>query len=463
MFIMEDETKNKNAQADIRIVGVGGGGNNAIETMIKQGIQGVQFIAVNTDHQALDSSSAQIKVQVGSKLTKGLGAGANPEVGRRAAVESYEEIVKVLEGADMVFVTAGMGGGTGTGGAPFVAQAASELDLLTVGIVTTPFLFEGRKRKKQAEQGIQELRNYVDTLIIIPNEKLLTVSQKNTPLLETFKMTDEVLLQAVKGIAELVSVPGLINLDFADIKTVMKDKGMALMGRGIAEGADRAEKAIKSAVSSPLLEGVSIQGATGMIVNITSDSSLSLSEVQSASSVLTELADPSADIIVGTVIDENMAGKLSVTVIATGFMDNMELQSFSDLNIKSDIPDKAVVQDSRSIDIDKEFIPQEETNHPELVSQEETNQDINSLKKKEERNVEEPVKSEDRAESHPKKPSPREILLSKAREYEENQKIRDTKTQLDNQMSMSWEDSSMEEKLSSPFESSIDFSDEDMV
>ncbi|MCZ0932453.1 MAG: cell division protein FtsZ, partial [Oligoflexia bacterium] len=207
--MVEDETKNKKTQADIRIVGVGGGGNNAVETMIKEGIQGVQFITVNTDHQALDSSSAQIKVQIGSKLTKGLGAGANPEVGRRAAVESYEEIVKVLKGADMVFITAGMGGGTGTGGAPFVAQAASELGLLTVGIVTTPFLFEGRKRGKQAEQGIQELRNHVDTLIVVPNEKLLTVSKKSAPLLETFKMTDEVLLQAVKGIAELVSVPGL--------------------------------------------------------------------------------------------------------------------------------------------------------------------------------------------------------------------------------------------------------------
>ncbi|MCZ0932490.1 MAG: hypothetical protein OXJ52_04985, partial [Oligoflexia bacterium] len=294
---------------------------------------------------------------------------------------------------------------------------------------------------------------------------------KDTPLLETFKMTDEVLLQAVKGIAELVSVPGLINLDFADIKTVMKDKGMALMGRGMAEGADRAEKAISFAVSSPLLEGVSIKGATGMIVNITSDSSLSLSEVQSASAVLTQLADPSADIIVGAVIDENMAGRLSVTVIATGFMGNVELQDSSNLNvkadisdkvafqdsgsIKADIPDKAVFQASSSIKAEKEFMPKEKTIH----------QDVDSLntKQEEESKTEELVKSDGMAESSPKKSSPREMLLSKAREYEENQKIRDEKTQLDNQMSMSWEDSSMEEKLSSPFESSIDFSDEDMV
>ena len=317
MFIVKDDNQKK--QADIRIVGVGGGGNNALETMIKEGVKGVQFIAVNTDNQALEASSAGVKVQIGSKITKGLGAGANPEVGRRAAVESYEEIVKVLKGADMVFVTAGMGGGTGTGAAPFVAQAAKELDLLTVGIVTKPFIFEGYKRMSQAKKGIGELTQHVDTLIVIPNEQLLNLAEKDTPLLEAFKLTDDVLLQAVKGIAELVSVPGLINLDFADIKTVMKDKGMALMGRGTAKGPDRAQKAIQSAVSSPLLSGVLIKGATGMIVNLTSDSSLSLMELNSASSLLTEMADPSADIIVGTVIDEKMNGELSVTVIATGF------------------------------------------------------------------------------------------------------------------------------------------------
>ena len=317
MFIVKDDNQKK--QADIRIVGVGGGGNNALETMIKEGVKGVQFIAINTDNQALEASSAPVKLQIGSKITKGLGAGANPEVGRRAAVESYEEIVKVLKGADMVFVTAGMGGGTGTGAAPFVAQAAKELDLLTVGIVTKPFIFEGYKRMSQAKKGIGELTQHVDTLIVIPNEQLLNLADKDTPLLEAFKLTDDVLLQAVKGIAELVSVPGLINLDFADIKTVMKDKGMALMGRGMAKGPDRAQKAIQLAVSSPLLSGVLIKGATGMIVNLTSDSSLSLMELNSASSILTEMADPSADVIVGTVIDEKMDGELSVTVIATGF------------------------------------------------------------------------------------------------------------------------------------------------
>ena len=317
MFIME-ETKNA-SKADIRIIGIGGGGSNAVEAMIKEGIEGVQFIVINTDNQALEGSSVEVKIQLGSKLTKGLGAGANPEVGRRAAVESYEEIIKALRGADMVFVTAGMGGGTGTGGAPLVAQAAEELDILTVGIVTKPFVFEGQKRMKQAEQGIRELRNYVDTLIVIPNEKLLSVSEKNTSLLETFKIADNVLLQAVKGIADLVSVPGLINLDFADIKTVMLNKGMAFMGRGVAEGADRAKKAVCLAISSPLLDGISIEGATGMIVNITADSSLSLAEVQEASSILTRISDNEADVVVGTVINENMRGKLSVTVIATGF------------------------------------------------------------------------------------------------------------------------------------------------
>ena len=322
MFIVQEE--NEKTQADIRIIGVGGAGNNMIETMIKDGIKGVDFIAINTDHQALESSSAKRKIQIGSKLTKGLGAGANPEVGRRASVESYEEIVNCLKGADMIFVTAGMGGGTGTGAAPFIAQSAHELGILTVGIVTKPFLFEGHKRIKQAKRGISELSQYVDTLIVVPNEKLLGLTEKNTPLLETFKLTDEVLLQAVKGISELVSVPGLINLDFADIKTVMRDKGMALMGRGCASGPNRVDKALKLAISSPILEGLSIKGATGIIVNVTADSSLSLLEFQKASSYITELADPSADIIVGTVIDENMKDQLSVTVIATGFNDEID-------------------------------------------------------------------------------------------------------------------------------------------
>ena len=329
MFIMED-SNGKPQAADIRVIGVGGGGGNAVENMIREGIRGnVKFIAVNTDSQALENSSAELKIQLGSKLTKGLGAGANPEIGRRAAMESYEEIVKAIQGSDMVFITAGMGGGTGTGGAPLIAQAAEELGLLTVGVVTKPFLFEGKKRMRQSEKGISELRSYVDTLITVPNEKLLKISDEDTPLLSAFKITDNILLQAVKGIAELVSVPGLINLDFADIKTVMLDKGMALMGRGVAEGKGRAEKAVRIAVSSPLLEGVSIEGATGMIVNISAGSGLSLREVQEASAFLTRTADENADIIVGAVIDESLGGKLSVTVIATGFKEGQAQQESS--------------------------------------------------------------------------------------------------------------------------------------
>ena len=332
MFIVKEE--NEKNKADIRVIGVGGAGNNMIETMIKDGIKGVEFIAVNTDHQALEFSSAKKKIQIGSKLTKGLGAGANPEVGRRASVESYEEIVNCLKGADMVFVAAGMGGGTGTGSAPFIAQSAHELGILTVGIVTKPFLFEGHKRTKQAKRGISELSQYVDTLIVVPNDELVGLVEKNTPLLETFKLTDEVLLQAVKGISDLVNVPGLINLDFSDIKTVMRDKGMALMGRGSSNGSNRVEKALKLAISSPLLSGLSIQGATGIIVNVTADSSLSLSEFQKASSFITDMADPSADIIVGTVIDESMKDQLSITVIATGFNSEAASIDFSSVSKK---------------------------------------------------------------------------------------------------------------------------------
>ena len=514
MFIMEEETKNK-SKADIRIVGVGGGGSNAIETMIQEGIQGVRFIAVNTDHQALDNSSAETKIQLGSKLTKGLGAGANPETGRRAAVESYEEIVQILQGADMIFVTAGMGGGTGTGGAPLVAQAADELGLLTVGIVTKPFLFEGQKRMRQAEQGIREMRNYVDTLIVIPNEKLLEVSKKDTPLLETFKLTDNVLLQAVKGIAELVSVPGLINLDFADIKTVMLNKGMAIMGRGVAEGEDRAKKAICLAISSPLLEGVSIKGATGMIVNITANSSLSLIDVQEASSILTQLADVSADIIVGTVIDENMGDKLSVTVIATGFKNEGKLNSDNVFlphgqGVVSDFPEvekfsNEKLKDNnlfqpRSFQFEEQKISQEkappaknekpsakksefsEKNiEDEFVLIKEKDDDSNAIdepidkrsndlkkgnldsnnrkQKQEILKMENPTEPDSKVQ---KKSSPKEILLSKVKEYEVQKKRNEAVTP-ENQISIDWKESQLEEDPSSPFESSVDFSDEDMV
>ncbi|MCY4512367.1 MAG: cell division protein FtsZ [Bdellovibrionales bacterium] len=327
-----DESSNTLLNADIRVIGVGGGGGNAIETMIKEGVRGVKFITVNTDAQALSSSSAETKIQLGAKLTKGLGAGANPEIGRRAAIESYEEIITQLKGADMVFITAGMGGGTGTGGIPVLAEAARELGALTVGVVTTPFLFEGNKRRKRAEKGITELKKHLDTLIVIPNEKLLSLFDDDTPLLETFKKTDDVLLRAVKGLAELISLKGLINLDFADVKTVMTDKGMALMGVGVGSGKNRAIQAVEGAISSPLLGDVSIHGATGVIVNITSGTGLSLKEVNAVSSLITKAVDSEADIIVGAVIDENIADRLSVSIIATGFNEEFQtppLQAFS--------------------------------------------------------------------------------------------------------------------------------------
>ena len=314
-----DESSDTLLNADIRVIGVGGGGGNAIETMIKAGVRGVKFIAVNTDAQALSSSSAETKIQLGAKLTKGLGAGANPEIGRRAAIESYEDIITQLNGADMVFITAGMGGGTGTGGIPVIAEAAKEQGALTVGVVTTPFLFEGNKRRKRAEKGIAELKKHLDTLIVIPNEKLLSLFDDDTPLLETFKKTDDILLRAVKGLAELISLKGLINLDFADVKTVMTDKGMALMGVGVASGKNRAIQAVEGAISSPLLGDVSIHGATGVIVNITAGTGLSLKEVNAISSLITKAVDTEADIIVGAVIDDSMENRLSVSIIATGF------------------------------------------------------------------------------------------------------------------------------------------------
>ena len=303
MFTIDESEQN--LRADIRVLGIGGGGGNAIETMQKAGINGVKFIAVNTDAQALAASEVETKIQLGANLTKGLGAGANPEIGRRAAIESYEDIAKSLKGADMAFITAGMGGGTGTGGIPVVAEAAKEQGILTVGVVTYPFLFEGRKRRRQARKGIADLKSHVDTLIVIHNDKLLSLANDKTPLTETFKKTDDILLRAVKGIAELINVKGLINLDFADVKTVMLNKGLALMGVGIGEGRTRVADAISQAISSSLLENISIKGATGIIVNITGGSNLSLMDVNQAISLLTEEADPDAEIIVGAVIDDN--------------------------------------------------------------------------------------------------------------------------------------------------------------
>lgn len=316
MFELEE---NISIGANIKVVGVGGGGSNAVSTMINSGMSGVEFIVANTDIQALNHSRASTKLQMGTDLTKGLGAGANPEIGRRAAIESYNEIVEKLEGADMVFVTAGMGGGTGTGGAPVVAKIARELGALTVGVVTKPFIFEGKRRMKQAEEGLRELRENVDTLIVIPNQKLLAIAGEKTPLLDTFKKADEVLLQAVKGISDLINIRGLINLDFADIRTVMREKGMAIMGTGVASGENRAVDAAMMAISSPLLENISIQGATGIIVNVTGGSDLSLYEVNEASTLITEAAHEDAIIIFGAVHDANLTDEIRITVIATGF------------------------------------------------------------------------------------------------------------------------------------------------
>lgn len=316
MFELEE---NVNIGANIRVVGVGGGGSNAVSTMIEAGMNGVEFVVANTDIQALNSSKAGYKIQLGADLTKGLGAGANPDVGRRSAIESYNQIVEQLKGADMVFVTAGMGGGTGTGGAPVVAKVARELGALTIGVVTKPFIFEGKKRSKHAEGGLAELKENVDALIVIPNQKLLSISADKTPLLDTFKKADEVLLQAVKGISDLINIRGLINLDFADIRTVMASKGLALMGTGAAKGENRAVEAATQAISSPLLENVKIDGATGIIINVTGGSDLSLYEVNEASMLITEAASEEAEVIFGAVIDPNLQDEVRVTVIATGF------------------------------------------------------------------------------------------------------------------------------------------------
>lgn len=309
---------NSDQLATIKVIGVGGGGNNAVNRMIDHGVEGVEFIAVNTDAQALNLSKAEIKLQIGEKLTRGLGAGANPEVGKKAAEESREQIEEVLKGADMIFVTAGKGGGTGTGAAPVIAQIAKDIGALTVGVVTRPFSFEGIRRQKQAKTGIESLKEAVDTLIVIPNDRLLEIVDKNTPMLEAFREADNVLRQGVQGISDLIAKPGLINVDFADVKTIMYDKGSALMGIGVATGENRAVEAAKKAISSPLLE-TSIDGAQGVLMNISGGPSLSLFEVQEAADLVTSAADEEVNVIFGNVINENLKEEVIVTVIATGF------------------------------------------------------------------------------------------------------------------------------------------------
>lgn len=310
--------------AKIKVIGVGGGGCNAINTMIAANLIGVEFIAANTDVQALNRSLATNKIQLGVKLTKGLGAGADPNIGRDAAIEDTEQIRDALAGSDMVFVTAGLGGGTGTGGAPVIANIAREIGALTVGVVTKPFSFEGVKRMQKAEEGFKELKRYVDTLIVIPNQKLLSVIDKKTPMSEAFKIADDVLRQAVQGISDLITIAGLVNVDFADVRTIMSYMGRAIMGMGIARGENRAVEAAQRAISSPLLENNSIEGAQGVLINITGGQDLTLHEIDAASSVIKEVADPEANIIFGSVIDPEFDDIVKVTVIATGFDKDME-------------------------------------------------------------------------------------------------------------------------------------------
>jgi cell division protein FtsZ len=305
--------------ARIKVVGVGGGGSNAVDRMVEVGLSGVEFIVANTDVQALDNNQAGIKVQIGSKLTKGLGAGADPNIGRQAALEDTDTIIQALSGADMIFVTTGLGGGTGTGAAPVIASLGSELGALTIAVVTKPFKFEGRKRAIQAEAGLEALRECVDTVITIPNERLLSIIDRKTPLTEAFTLADDVLRQAIQGISDLILVPGLINLDFADVKTIMSGMGVAMMGTGMAEGDGRAMQAAQRAISSPLLEDSSVHGARGVIINVTGGPDLSLVEVNEASCVIQEAAHEDANIIFGAVVEPHLVGKVKITVIATGF------------------------------------------------------------------------------------------------------------------------------------------------
>jgi cell division protein FtsZ len=305
--------------AKIKVIGVGGGGGNAVNRMIQAGIKGIEFLVANTDLQAMRTSLASTKIQIGGKLTKGLGAGANPEIGKQAALEDTDRILEALSGADMIFITTGMGGGTGTGAAPIIASLAAELGALTVAVVTKPFGFEGKRRRVQAEQGIRSLRDTVDTLITIPNERLLNFVERGTSLSEAFKIADDILRQAVQGISDLITVPGEINLDFADVKTIMHGMGMALMGTGVSSGEHRAVEAAQRAISSPLLEEASIEGAKGVLINVTGGSDMTLFEVHEAASIIQEAADEEANIIFGTVIDAKMKDEVKVTVIATGF------------------------------------------------------------------------------------------------------------------------------------------------
>ena len=345
MFELEVETEQF---ANIKVIGVGGGGSNAINRMIKAGLNGVEFIAMNTDVQALKLSEAPQKLQIGEKLTRGLGAGANPEIGKKAAEESRAEINRLIEGADMVFITSGMGGGTGTGAAPIIAEIAKEMGTLTVGVVTKPFTFEGKRRMLQAEQGISTLREKVDTLIVIPNDRLLEVVDRKASMTEALRTADDVLRQGVQGISDLITIPGLINLDFADVRTIMTDAGSALMGIGIASGEQRAAEAARMAISSPLLES-SIDGAKGVLLSITGGSDLGIFEMNEAAEIVSESADKDALVIFGSVIDESMKDEIKVTVIATGF-DSTKISSASVSSGMSNVQNVQTAQKKQPID-----------------------------------------------------------------------------------------------------------------
>ncbi len=331
---------------NIKVIGCGGGGSNAVNRMIVEGLKNVEFIAINTDKQALMLSNANQKIQIGEKLTKGLGAGANPEIGKKAAEESREEITSAIKGANMVFITAGMGGGTGTGAAPIVAEIAKSMDILTVGVVTKPFPFEGKRRMRHAEMGIADLKEKVDTLVIIPNERLLSMADKKTTLLDSFKLADDVLRQGVQAISDLITITGVINADFADIKAVMLDKGLAHMGVGFGRGDNRTQQAVKEAISSPLLE-TSIDGATDVIINFTGGADLGALEVYDAADVVREAVDPDANIIVGAVIDETLSEEIRITVIATGFeSENNKIESKSAEKLQKAQVEEAVKQEA---------------------------------------------------------------------------------------------------------------------
>ncbi len=341
--------ENKNLAAKVKIIGIGGGGNNALNTMIDYQLSGVEFIAANTDAQALAENRAPIKLQLGSQLTKGLGAGANPEVGRKAALEDVEMIREALRGSDMVFITAGLGGGTGTGGAPVIAEVARELGALTVAIVTKPFNFEGKKRMKQAEEGLANLKMTADALITIPNQRLLSISGKNMTLLEAFKKADEILFHAAKGISDIIVGHGIINLDFADVRTIMAETGMALMGTGIASGENRSVEAAQKAISSPLLEDISIEGARGLLINITGGQNMTLNEINEATTLIQKEAYEDANIIWGMVIDEVMKEEMRVTVIATGFGKTEEKEKVATARFKKVAPISFSVKENRDI------------------------------------------------------------------------------------------------------------------